>query len=104
MSSDSRTVLVDRRPRGFQGRRDKYLDELAQGLRRVLWKTHQGFIYPTCRLTEHAWGEIAMLLVEWAEDIYNGIGLWRTVEMHQRQCFGTPLPLLCPPAVQRWAE
>jgi hypothetical protein len=94
MSSDSRTVLVDRRPRGFQGRGDKYLGELAQGLRRVLWKTQQGFIYPTCRLTEHACGEIAMLLVEWAEDIHNDIGLWRTVEMHQRQCFGTPLPLI----------
>jgi hypothetical protein len=94
MSSESKTVLIDRRPRGFQGRGDKYLVELAQGLRRVLWKTQRGFLYPTCRLNEHAWGEIAMLLVEWAEDIHNDIGLWHTVEGHQRQCFGTRLPLI----------
>jgi hypothetical protein len=87
-------VQVDRRPRGFQGRGDKYLGELAQGLRRVAWKTQQGFTYPTCRLTEVAWGEIAMLLVEWAEDIHNDIGLWHVVEAHQRQRFGTALPLI----------
>ena len=94
MNSVAKSVFVNRRPPGFSGRGDKYLGELAHGLRRALWKTQQGFTYPTCRLTEHAWGEIAMLLVEWAEDIHNDIGLWCAVEAHQRQCFGTPLPLI----------
>lgn len=38
-----------------------------------------------------------MLLVEWAEDIHNDLGLWRTVEAHQRQCFGTPWPFVAAP-------
>jgi len=94
MNGAAKFVFANPRPQGFHGRGDKYLGELAQGLRRVLWKTRQGFTYPACRLPETAWGEIAGLLVEWAEDLHNDIGLWRTVEAHQRQCFGTPLPLI----------
>ena len=60
----------------------------------MLWKTQQAFTYPTCRLAESEWSEIAVLLVEWAEDIHNDLGLWRTVEARQQQCLGTPLPLV----------
>ena len=94
MSNYFKSVLSELRPRGFQGRGDKYLGEVAQGLRRVLWKTQQQFQYPTCRLADPDWSHLAVLLVEWAEDIHNDIGFWRTVEAHQRQCFGTPLPLI----------
>jgi hypothetical protein len=94
MSTYFKAVLADLRPRGFQGRGDKYLAEVAQGLRRVLWKTQQQFHYPTCRLKESEWNHLALLLTEWAEDIHNDIGLWRTVEAHQQQCFGTPLPFV----------
>jgi hypothetical protein len=94
MSLVSKPILCEVRPWGFTGRGDRYLGQLAADLRRVLWKTQKGFTYPTCRLSESAWAGLAEMLVEWAEDIHNDLGLWRTVEARQRQCFGTPLPLM----------
>jgi hypothetical protein len=98
MSSITKQVFHSVRLPGFTGRGDKYLGDIAQELGRVLRKTQSRFAFPSCRLPEAAWGEVAVLLTEWAEDIHNDIGLWRTVEAHQRQCFGTPLPLLEGPA------
>jgi hypothetical protein len=94
MSSAAKQTFQSARLPGFTGRGDKYLGEIAQDLRRVLWKTQNGFAHATCRLPDVAWSEVAVLLVEWAEDIHNDLGLWRTVEEHQRQCFGTRLPFL----------
>ena len=82
------------RPRGFTGRGDKYLGDIIQELRRVLRKAQKEFVFDSCRLPDGTWIEVAALLVEWAEDIHNNIGLWRTVETHQQKCFGTPLPLI----------
>src|SRR6476646_4277818 len=94
MSSAVKQTLLSARLRGYTGRGDKYLGDIAQGLRRVLWKIQNSFVDPACRLPDIAWSDVAVLLVEWAEDIHNDLGLWRTVESHQRQCFGTPLPFL----------
>src|ERR1039457_5604917 len=94
MSSASKRIFLSARLPGFTGRGDKYLGEIAQELRRVLLKTQNTFVYPSCRLPDAAWSDVAALLVEWAEDVHNDIGLWRAVETHQRRCFDTPLPLI----------
>jgi hypothetical protein len=99
MSSAAKNIFQVARLPGFTGRGDKYLGEIAQELRRVLLKTQNTFVLPSCRLPDAVWSDAAVLLVEWAEDVHNGIGLWRTVETHQQRCFGTPLPLIvntCP--------
>jgi hypothetical protein len=98
MSSIAKQVFQSVRLPGFIGRGDKYLSDIAQELGRVLRKTQNRFVLPACQLPDAAWGEVAVLLVEWAEDIHNDIGLWRTVEAHQRQHFGTPLPLFVNPS------
>src|SRR5206468_3786709 len=97
MSSAAKLTFLSARLPGFTGRGDKYLGEIAQDLRRVLWKTQNNFAHATCRLPDIAWSEVAVLLVEWAEDIHNDLGLWRSVEAHQRQWFGTPLPFIVAP-------
>lgn len=74
------------------------MGEIAQELRRVLCKTQRSFAFPSCRLPDAACSDLAVLLVEWAEDIHNDIGLWRTVEAHQQKCFCTPLPLVVSPS------
>jgi Protein of unknown function (DUF3843) len=93
MSSAVRDILAQHRPRGFAGRGDKYLAEVAQGLRRLLVKNQQTLTYPTCRLSEHQLSQVAVLLVEFAEDVHNDLGLWRTLESFNQDCFGRPLPL-----------
>ncbi len=94
MSSAAKHIFQSARLPGFTGRGDKYLGEIAQELRRLLLKTRNTFVFPSCRLPDAAWSDVAVLLVEWAEDVHNDIGLWHAVETHQRRCFGTPLPLI----------
>ncbi len=102
MSSAAKNIFQSARLPGFTECGDKYLGGIAQELRRVLLKTQNAFVYPSCRLPDAAWSDVAALLVEWAEDVHNDIGLWRTVETHQQRCFGTPLPLIvnAPPQVE----
>jgi len=42
-------------------------------------------------------GELAQVLVEFAEDVHNNIGIWRSLEQYNLEFFGTPLPLTLPP-------
>ena len=97
MRSAAKQIFRSARLPGFTGRGDKYLGDLGQELRRVLWKTQSNFTYASCRLPDGAWSKLAVLLVERAEDIHNDLGLWRTVEEYQRRCFGTPLPFVGAP-------
>ncbi len=93
MGSAAKQIFLSARLPGFTGRGDKYWGDVAPELRRLLWKTQNSFVHPTCRLPDAAWSDVAVLLVEWAEDIHNDLGLWRVVEEQQRRCFGAPLPL-----------
>lgn len=93
MSSTVREMLAEHRPPGFTGRGDKYLAQVAQDLRRLLDKNQRSLTYSTCRLAEHQLSQLAVLLVEFAEDVHNDIGLWRTLESFNHVCFGQPLPL-----------
>ena len=97
MSGHEQEILAASRPRGFSGRGDKYLAEIARDLRRRLLKAQEGFAYPTCRLHPAGASQLAAALVEFAEDIHADIGLWRSVEAHNAQCFDTPLPFLVAP-------
>lgn len=94
MSSAAKQIFMSARPPGFSGKGDKYWVEAVPELRRVLQKAQNSFAYPSCRLPDAAWSEVAVLLVEWAEDIHNDLGLWRTVEAHHCRCFGTALPFM----------
>lgn len=98
MSSAAKQIFLSARLPGFIGCGDKYLGDLAQDLRRLLWNTQKSFAHATCRLSDSAWSEVAVLLAEWAEDIHNDLGLWRTIEAHQRECFGTALPFFAAPS------
>jgi hypothetical protein len=93
MSSAVRVILSQHRPRGFTGRGDKYLAEVAQALRRLLARNQQALVRATSRLPEGRLNQLAALLVEFAEDIHNDIGLWRTLESFNQATFGHPLPL-----------
>ena len=70
MSGAAEHNFPSARPPGFTGRGDKYLGEIVQELRRVLWKTQKSFVFPSCRLQDNAWTDVSALLVEWAEDVH----------------------------------
>ena len=86
-------MIASNRPPGSAGRLDQRLAGLALRLRGVVAETQRLFIYPACQLDNDALDELAVALIEFAEDIHAGIGLWRALENYQSEFFGTPLPL-----------
>src|SRR5271166_5903592 len=86
-------TIESNRPLTSAGRLDQRLAGLALALRGVVTETQKMFIYPACQLDNDALDELAVALVEFAEDIHAGIGLWQALENYQSEFFGTPLPL-----------
>ncbi len=85
--------IESNRPPVSAGRLERRLAGLALALRGVVAETQETFIYPACQLDNDALDELAVALVEFAEDIHAGIGLWPALENYQSEFFGTPLPL-----------
>lgn len=81
------------RPPGFEGIGDRYLERIVENLTDFLIETQDELTYDTLELPEEDWEILAQILVEFAEDLHNDIGLWHSLEQYQRDFFGTPLPL-----------
>lgn len=81
------------RPHGYQGRGDSSLAQLVRNTRRVLANTQQDFAYDSLRLGRAALGDLADILVDFAEDLHNGTGIWEAYEHYNVEFFGTALPL-----------
>jgi hypothetical protein len=85
------------RPQGYIGAGDRYLPKIVRDLQRFLTGAQDKLAYATLRLPAKELGDLAQVLVEFAEDIHNGIGLWRSLEQYQLEFFNTPLPLFLRP-------
>src|SRR5213594_251739 len=72
--------------RGF-GRSERSLAKLAEDLTRFLTKAQRSLTYETL---DH-------IVDEFAEDLSHDIGIWRSLEAYNRDCFGTPLPCVLQP-------
>ena len=81
------------RPKGIKGQGDSQLSKIVQGLRRKLAQVQRDFAYDSLRLDDDGLGELAGVLVDFAEDLHNHIGMWALYERYNVEFFGTPLPL-----------
>lgn len=61
---------------------------------RTLTKAQEGFVHATLKLARPDLKTLAAILVEFAEDLHCGIGIWRSLERYNREFFATPLPLI----------
>jgi hypothetical protein len=85
------------RPPGYIARGDKYLPQLANGLERVLARTQQSLRFDTLRLPNSKLEELAAVLVEFAEDVHDDIGIWNSLERYNTEFFANPLPFVIDP-------
>jgi len=85
------------RPKGYTGKGDKYFPKIIQDLAGLLRKTQKEFKYQTLRMPANKMRELAEVLVEFAEDVHNDIGIWRSLEQYNYEFFGTKLPLILQP-------
>ncbi len=81
------------RPTERKGQGDSHLPKIVQQLRRVLSNTQANFVYDTIRLDDDVLDELAGILVDFAEDLHNEIGIWSAYERYNVEFFGTALPL-----------
>ncbi len=72
---------------------DSRLPQIVQQLRRALSNTQRDFAYDSLRLSHDALGQLAGILVEFAEDIHTNAGIWAAYERYNVDFFGTALPL-----------
>jgi hypothetical protein len=66
-------------------------------LTRFLTKAQRSLTYDTLHLSSRQRETLASLLVEFAEDLSHDIGIWRSLEVYNRDFFGTPLPCVLQP-------
>jgi len=80
------------RPEGFRRAGDARLLPLSKELQKLLWDTQRSFRHDTLHLRKADITKLAEILVEFAEDILNEIGLWDAYERYNLELYGAPLP------------
>ena len=84
----------EHRPKGYVRKGDRYLPQLIIDLQQVLKRAQDSLTYDTLYLIDEELAELASVLVEFAEDIHNDIGIWESLEQYNTAYFGTPLPFV----------
>ncbi len=87
----------DHRPRRRLGRSERPLGKIVQDLTRFLTKAQRSLTYDTLHLSSRQREALAHILVEFAEDLSQDIGIWRSLEAYNLDFFGTPLPCVLQP-------
>jgi hypothetical protein len=87
----------DHRPNRRLGRSERPLVGLTKDLASFLHKAQRSLTYDTLHLSSHKRGVLAHILVEFAEDLYQDIGIWRSLEQYNLDFFGTRLPCVLQP-------
>jgi len=82
------------RPDGCQGQADSRLPQITRRLLRCLTDTQRQFAFDSLRLKRPALRQLAGILVDFAEDLHNDIGIWKAYERHNGRFFGVSLPLI----------
>lgn len=82
------------RPEGYKGEADHYLPDAIRDLKYVLIKMQDSFSYKALHLSKRNLGELVSVLVEFAEDVHNDIGIWEAVEAYYLKYFGIRLPFI----------
>jgi hypothetical protein len=85
------------RPNRHLGRSERPLIKLTKELTGFLYKVQRSLTYDTLHLPSRQRGTLAHILVEFAEDLYQDIGIWRSLEQYNLDFFGTPLPCVLQP-------
>ena len=87
----------DHRPQRRLGRSERPLSKITKDLTSFLHKAQRSLTYDTLHLSNSERGVLAHILVEFAEDLYQDIGIWRSLEQYNLDFFGTRLPCVLQP-------
>jgi Protein of unknown function (DUF3843) len=85
------------RPHRHVGRSERSLVKIAQELVRFLTKVQRSLTFDTLHLSNRTRETCAHILVEFAEDLHQDIGIWSSLERYNLEFFGTKLPCILQP-------
>ncbi|HPI19287.1 MAG TPA: hypothetical protein PKY56_02865 [Candidatus Kapabacteria bacterium] len=81
------------RPSEYSGEGDKYLMPLIEGLDKILPDIESTYSTDLFKIRRKRRKAFACIIIEFAEDLYNDIGLWKSIEFHNKKLFNTPIPI-----------
>lgn len=87
------TDFRNNRPKGFNHNEEKFLIPLINEMEKLIAETQSRYLFDTIKLDTEKRQVLSSLIIEFAEDLHNNIGLWASVEYYNKQLFNTPLPL-----------
>lgn len=90
------TNLKLHRPLGYAEDEVQILGKIAHALFNILRETQAAFMFRTLALSKPKLEELATVLVEFAEDVINGLGIWTSLEEYNRAFFKNALPFSQP--------
>jgi hypothetical protein len=70
---------------------------MAKDLEHIITRAYGSLAYKIIRLSDNNLEELSGVLVEFAEDLHNDIGIWQGFEKYNIYFFGNPLPLVLQP-------
>ena len=82
------------RPQRHLGRSERSLVKIDQELARFLTKAQRSLTFETLHLSNRTRETLAHILVEFAEDLHQDIGVWSSLEHYNLEFFGTKLPCI----------
>lgn len=80
------------RPEGYSKQEIQQLCTIGNELFRLLRDVQKSFVHDTLLLSKNNLEELCIVVVEFAEDLLNDIGIWKSLESYNQQYFDTPLP------------
>src|SRR5262245_30155415 len=92
------------RPNQHLGRSERPLLRITTDLTGFLLKAQRSLTFETLYLSKQQREALAQILVEFAEDLHQDLGIWRSLEQYNLDFFGTTLPCILPADGQRDAE
>jgi Protein of unknown function (DUF3843) len=76
-----------------EGQGDSHLPKIVRKLKDTLADAQRGFAHDSLRLPPKSLSELAGILVDFAEDLHSGNGIWEAYERYNLNLFGIALPL-----------
>ena len=90
-------LFLKNRPEGVSGKIEIALPVRIKKLHKVLQKAMASFQDKTFVLPPEQVKELAVILIEFAEDLYCDLGFWQAFEKYNSEIFNTPLPVVLEP-------
>ena len=89
--------FMKHRPERHFKEENQELAEICNELKIFLNDVQDSFTYDTLVLPENKLNDLALIIVEFAEDLIHKIGIWKSLEKYNSKYFGTPLPFILHP-------